>query len=367
MFCGKCGNQVDEKDQFCSKCGTKAKENTQSNKKSRKVIMFSAIGGLLLMAIVITFMVSLGNKSEGDTKEKGNISTDLNKDELSQTSSGNTEPTQDTNALEDNTQISYVGNSQVTLSQKEGRTYFTSSDGNWTVEQNNVRYTTGNGFVDQRSVLENVEFASTPAWQAQIPYTSNLTIYFNTTSELAQGATYTLRDAGGIRNGYIMHTYLEDKAYADPDAYLETFYIAATTTLESDEEPYNQSFDSFEFKVDCYDKAQGILCGYLSFVAPLADGTSLNFQGYCAFTLPGFSPSSGGSINTVQVPQLEYVEIPSESTTVQSPKTCVVCYGSGICNICNGSGIYRNYGQSTVCSACNGSGRCDSCDGTGVY
>lgn len=370
MFCIKCGKQLNENDEFCPQCGAKVKkENVSSSsklllksKKSKKNLNLSLskiLAHKFTLLIIITIFIfiiviafkTLNNKNNFSNNISGEITSSL----------GNS-------STKSNNKNIFVGNSKVKVSSKDGRTYYTSSDGKWIVEKNNISFSVGSQQKSQRFSLQNATFGSVPAWQAKLAYDENITMYLNMTSEISQGSSYTLQDAKGIKDGYILHMYFEDKSKMDKSNSLMAFpYIVSTTIDSTNEKTYLRAYDSFEMKIDCYNSQEGIICGYLSFEAPYFDNSILKFHGYFALTPPNSNGTSNG--NSTQIAPSQNLEIPKIDVKplpqVDRKTPCVACHGSKMCSVCNGTGVHRMYGQSGICSACGGNKKCSICNGTG--
>lgn len=380
MFCAKCGNELKDNDKFCSKCGSKIAEditstpdtqplnnslnkslNSSLNKKFKNpmVIKISTVIAIaLILIVVLIFSLSKSNKNPTSS----NDSTTTNA-----TSDSSTAPSSENSSSKDN----LVGSSKVKSSIKDGRTYYTSSDGKWTTEKNSISYKVGQEEKSQRFSLKNSTFGSFSAWQGKLAHSSDMNIYINMTSEISQDSTYTLKDAKGIKDGYITHIYLEDLSKLDPSMTLyKKYYTSSTIVDSSSETQYHKAFTNLEMKIDCFDSKEGIICAYISFSAPLFDKTSFDFTGYFAVTVPGTtsnsnttppSTESSSPSTNFQPPKIEVQPLPKENPK----KSCIACHGSKMCSICGGTGTYRNYGQSSPCSACGTTGKCSTCNGTG--
>jgi len=259
-FCDKCGNQLNDGAKFCPNCGKRTNGNglvsISFHKNTLIIAAVIVVLGIIILSSALKNGKSRSTSSNSDTPYNMQTSAKDSNDNIVI----NYEPDADEAAIgidsasetvTDNqpnyNEPNYVGDSEVTYEIKDGLIYYTSSDKNWTVQENSFsayfngeRIDVGATFNDNGSWATEIRLArSTFLVLAIKPNIPNIT----------HGSIFSLGDMGVINKGAPVQVYIREEGVVTghlfDDFHLSTAYIPEENT------DYQRAFDTCELQIDC--------------------------------------------------------------------------------------------------------------------
>ena len=79
LFCRYCGKKIDDNDSFCSHCGTSVKTIKQIEERSKKFLLVSFLGIIVLVIIMFQLFYFTGGNNKNEVSSKDNDLNILNK------------------------------------------------------------------------------------------------------------------------------------------------------------------------------------------------------------------------------------------------------------------------------------------------